>query len=319
MAGSTRSCMACRRGGIGRAGAGCEVRGARCEVRGAEVRVRGAEVVGPNFSSADRAICKVQSAGLVAAFALVLSAAYAREPADETRPPSYGYRVVKAYPHDPEAYTQGLAYRDGFLYESTGRNGQSTLRKVNLETGAVVQQTRLDSRYFAEGLADWNGHLVQLTWQSGIAFVYDRATFRLENTFTYSGEGWGLTQDGARLIMSDGSDTLRLLDPSSFRERARVAVRDGGMPVRNLNELEFVEGEVYANIWHTDRIARISPQSGRVVGWIDLTGLLPSVYKLEAEAVLNGIAYDAADDRLFVTGKLWPKLFEIRVERRAQE
>ena len=232
-----------------------------------------------------------------------------------TRPQLYGYRVANAYPHDPEAYTQGLIYRDGFLYESTGRNGQSTLRKVKLETGEVLQQTRVDSRYFAEGLTDWNGRLVQLTWQSNLAFVYNAANFRLETTFSYAGEGWGLTRDATRFIMSDGSDTLRFLD-ASFRQRRRVSVRDGSVAVRNLNELEYVRGEVYANVWHTDRIARIAPDSGRVVGWIDLTGLLPKVYQLEPEAVLNGIAYDAAGDRLFVTGKLWPKLFEIRLERR---
>jgi glutamine cyclotransferase len=226
-----------------------------------------------------------------------------------------GFRVVKSYPHDPEAYTQGLIFRDGFLYESTGRNGRSSLRKVKLETGEVVQQVRLDSQYFAEGLASWRGRLIQLTWQSNIAFVYDAATFSVENTLSYPGEGWGLTDDGTRLIMSDGSDTLRLLDPETFRERARLSVRDGSAAVHNLNELEFVKGEVYANIWHTNRIARISPDSGRIVGWIDLSGLLPSVYQLEAEAVLNGIAYDATGDRLFVTGKLWPKLFQIQLHR----
>jgi glutamine cyclotransferase len=233
----------------------------------------------------------------------------------KVRPPVYGYRIVRAYAHDPGAYTQGLIYRDGFLYESTGRNGQSTLRKVKLETGEVLQQTRVDSTYFAEGLTDWNGRLVQLTWQSNIAFVYNAASFGLETTFRYSGEGWGLTRDATRFIMSDGSDTLRFLD-ASFRERGRASVRDGSVAVRNLNELEYVRGEVYANVWHTDRIARIAPESGRVVGWIDLTGLLPKVYQLEPEAVLNGIAYDATGDRLFVTGKLWPKLFEIRLERR---
>jgi glutaminyl-peptide cyclotransferase len=258
---------------------------------------------------------ELRTAGVVAASALLLLTAYARGPADETRPPSYGYRVVKAYPHDPEAYTQGLIFRDGFLYESTGRNGRSSLRKVKLETGEVLQQVRLDSKYFAEGLASWRRRLIQLTWQSNVAFVYDAATLSVENTFSYSGEGWGLTDDGSRLIMSDGSDTLRFLDPATFRERARLNVRDGGTPVRNLNELEFVKGEVYANIWHTDRIARISPDSGRVVGWIDLSGLLPRVYQLEAEAVLNGIAYDATGERLFVTGKLWPRLFQIQLDR----
>jgi glutaminyl-peptide cyclotransferase len=253
---------------------------------------------------------------MLAASAILLPHAVGQCLAAQAAPPVYGYKVVKAYPHDPEAYTQGLIYRDTFLYESTGRNGHSTLRKVKLETGEVLQQERLDPKYFAEGLTDWNGRLIQLTWRSNLGFVYDAATFRLERTFLYMGEGWGLTHDGKRLIMSDGSDTLRFLDAVTFQERGRLSVTDGSLPVGNLNELEFVGGEIYANVWHTDRIARISPESGRIVGWINLTGLLPKVYQLEPEAVLNGIAYDAAGDRLFVTGKLWPKLFEITLERR---
>jgi glutamine cyclotransferase len=255
-------------------------------------------------------------ASMLAASAILLPHGVGQCLAADGGPPVYGYKIVKAYPHDPEAYTQGLIYRDGFLYESTGRNGRSTVRKVKLETGEVLQQKRLDPKYFAEGLTDWNGRLIQLTWRSNLGFVYDAATFKLEKTFLFVGEGWGLTDDGKRLIMSDGSDTLRFLDAATFQERGRLSVRDGSLPVRNLNELEFVGGEIYANIWHTDRIARISPESGRIVGWIDLTGLLPKVYQLEPEGVLNGIAYDAAGDRLFVTGKLWPKLFEIEIERR---
>jgi glutamine cyclotransferase len=208
---------------------------------------------------------------------------------------------------------QGLVYHDGFLFESTGLNGRSTLRKVNLDTGVVVQQRRLDSRYFAEGLTEWRGQLLQLTWQSNIGFVYDLATFQLRRTFPVRGEGWGLTHDRTRLILSDGTDVLRFLDPTTFQERGRVTVREGNVAVRDLNELEYVRGEVYANVWHTDRIARISPESGRVVAWIDLTGLLPPIYQRDAEAVLNGIAFDAATGRLFVTGKLWPKLYEIEV------
>ncbi len=221
------------------------------------------------------------------------------------------FRVVKSYPHDTSAYTQGLIYRNGFLFESTGRNGQSTLRKVQLETGEVVQQHRVDAAYFAEGLAEWNGQLVQLTWQSNIAFVYDMATFSMRRTFRYAGEGWGLTRDQQGFILSDGTDQLRFLHPDTFREVRRVTVTDGGAPVRDLNELEYIRGEVYANIWHTDRIARISPESGRVLRWIDLSGLMATGYRLDPEAVLNGIAYDAATNRLFVTGKLWPRLFEI--------
>jgi glutamine cyclotransferase len=223
------------------------------------------------------------------------------------------YRVVNVYPHDPDAYTQGLIYRDGFLFESTGLNGRSTLRRVKLETGQVVQQHRVDSAYFAEGLTEWDSQLVQLTWRSNIAFVYDLASLALRRTLGYSGEGWGLTHDQQGFILSDGPETLRFLNPGTFRETKRVVVRDGSVPVRELNELEYVRGEVYANVWHTDRIARISPQSGRVTGWIDLRGLMSTVYQLDPEAVLNGIAYDAARNRLFVTGKLWPKLFEIEV------
>jgi len=227
-----------------------------------------------------------------------------------------GYRIVNAFPHDSDAYTQGLIYRDGFLFESTGLSGRSTLRKVKLETGQIVQERRLDRAHFAEGLTEWSGQLVQLTWQSNIAFVYDLATFTPQRTFSYSGEGWGLTRDQHGFILSDGTSNLRFLEPGTFRETRRLVVKDGDVPVAELNELEYVRGEVYANVWHTDRIARISPQSGRVLGWIDLRGLLAPAYRLDAEAVLNGIAYDAANDRLFVTGKLWPRLFEIDVVHR---
>jgi glutamine cyclotransferase len=224
-----------------------------------------------------------------------------------------GYRVVNVYPHDPDAYTQGLIFRNGFLFESTGRYGQSALRKVELKTGRVVQQRRLDSAYFAEGLAEWNGQLVQLTWRSQLAFVYDLVSFAPRRTFGYSGEGWGLTHNHQEFILSDGTENLRFFNPTTFRETRRLAVRDGGIAVKDLNELEYVRGEIYANVWHTDRIARISPQSGRVLGWIDLRGLMSAAYQLDPEGVLNGIAYDAASNRLFVTGKLWPRLFEVEV------
>jgi glutamine cyclotransferase len=233
--------------------------------------------------------------------------------------PTDSYRVVKVYPHDPEAYTQGLIYRDGFLYESTGLNGRSSLRKVRLETGQVVQQRRVDQAHFAEGLADWKDSLVQLTWQSNVAFVYELGSFNPRRTFSYSGEGWGLTHDGKRFILSDGSDQLRFLDPETFREIGRIRVVDGRTPIRDLNELEYVRGEIYANVWHTDRIARISPETGRVIRWIDLRGLMSAGFKLDPEAVLNGIAHDAAGNRLFVTGKLWPRLFEIQVIPPKQE
>lgn len=222
------------------------------------------------------------------------------------------YEVVKSYPHDRQAFTQGLVYLDGVFYEGTGLNGQSSIRKVKLETGEVLQQRPLDEKYFGEGIAVWDNTVVQLTWQSEIGFVYDRETFKPLKTFGYSGEGWGLTHDGARLIMSDGSATIRFLDPQSLKETGRITVRDGGMPVGNLNELEFVKGEIYANVYMTDRLVRFSPKTGQVTGWIDLSGLLTPREAVGVE-VLNGIAYDAAGDRLFVTGKLWPKVFEIRV------
>lgn len=223
------------------------------------------------------------------------------------------YKIIHTYPHDPRAYTQGLLYQDGYLYESTGLNGRSSLRMVDLETGRVLQSVPVPSQYFAEGLASWGSTLIQLTWQSHIAFVYDRFSFRLLRTLHYSGEGWGLTQDGRNLILSDGTATLRFLDPGSFREVRRVVVKDDGAPVTELNELESIHGEIYANVWHTDRIARISPATGKVLGWIDLAGILPADQHSDPEAVLNGIAYDARHNRLFVTGKLWPELFEIQV------
>jgi glutaminyl-peptide cyclotransferase len=228
----------------------------------------------------------------------------------------YGYKVVNSYPHDPQAYTQGLLYKDGYLFESTGLHGQSSLRKVKLETGEVVQRHALDRKYFAEGLTDLGPSLVQVTWQTNLGFVYDAKSFAVQRTFKYGGEGWGLTRDRDRLILSDGSSSLRFLNASTFREAGAVIVTDQGSPVRDLNELEFVRGEVYANVWHTDRIARIAPSSGRVMGWIDLSGLLPERSRPDPEAVLNGIAYDPVGDRLFVTGKLWPRVFEITIHRR---
>lgn len=223
------------------------------------------------------------------------------------------YRVVHSYPHDPQAFTQGLIFVDGRLYESTGIEGRSTLRMVDLETGRVLQETAVPSQYFAEGLTNWGSTLIQLTWQSHVAFVYDRFSFRLLRTMKYAGEGWGLTQDGRSLILSDGTAKLRFLDPATMHEVRSITVKDHGRPVKELNELEWVKGEIYANVWHSDRIARIAPATGRVLGWIDLAGLLPENERSNREAVLNGIAYDAAHDRLFVTGKLWPRLFEIEV------
>ncbi len=223
------------------------------------------------------------------------------------------FRVVHTYPHDPRAYTQGLVYVDGRLYESTGLNGRSSLRMDDLTTGRVLQSAAVSSQYFAEGLTDWGSTLVQLTWQSHIAFVYDRFSFRLLRMLHYDCEGWGLTQDGKNLIESDGTAEIRFFDPQTFKEVRHITVKDRDQPVTELNELEYMHGQIYANVWHTDRIARISPATGQVLGWINLAGLLPEDQRTGPEAVLNGIAYDAVHDRLFVTGKLWPKLFEIRV------
>jgi glutamine cyclotransferase len=223
------------------------------------------------------------------------------------------YKVIRTYPHDARAFTQGLIYLDGHLYESTGINGQSSLRMEDLDSGRILQLQAVPDRYFAEGLAAWGSTLIQLTWQSHIALVYDRFSFRLLRTFPYEGEGWGLTSDGKSLILSDGTSTLRILDPATFHVERRITVKDHGALIDQLNELEFVHGEIYANVWHTDRIARISPLNGKVLGWIDLAGLLPTSQRSTSEAVLNGIAYDPIHDRLFVTGKLWPSLFEIKV------
>ena len=228
--------------------------------------------------------------------------------------PVYGFDVVNVYPHDREAFTQGLLYRDGVLYESTGLNGRSSLRKVQLETGKVLQQISVDSRYFAEGLVDWGPRLVQLTWNTNIGFVYDLGSFKQQQTFSYTGEGWGLARDAKRLIMSDGTSTLRFLDPQTFKVTGQVQVTDGNTALRDINELEVIDGQIYANVWLTDRIAIIAPDSGRVTAWINLAGLMAK-RGLSEDAVLNGIAYDAQRKRLFVTGKLWPSLFEIRVRR----
>lgn len=232
---------------------------------------------------------------------------------ESTQPPLYGYRVVNAYPHDPLAFTQGLIYHEGFLYEGTGLRGRSSLRRVELETGKVVQMKRLNARYFGEGITIWNDRIIQLTWTSRVGFVYDRETFAPQEEFTYPTEGWGLTHDGEQLIMSDGTDVLRFLDPETFAEIRRVQVRDRNRPIPRLNELEYINGEIFANIWQTNFIARISPETGQVVGWIDLTDLLDTKAISQPVDVLNGIAYDSKGDRLFVTGKLWPQLFEIEL------
>jgi glutaminyl-peptide cyclotransferase len=228
--------------------------------------------------------------------------------------PVYGYTVVHAFPHDPKAFTEGLFYKDGFLYESTGLEGQSSVRRVRLETGVVVQQKNLVAGDFGEGIVDWQDRLIGLTWKSGIGYVADLQSFELWRQFSYPGEGWALTRNDTAIFMSDGTPELRVLDPETLHETRRIRVTAQGRPVERLNELEWVKGEILANIWQTDRIARIDPQSGQVTGWIDLTGLLQTKAPMAGPVdVLNGIAYDPGGDRLFVTGKLWPWLFEIRL------
>ena len=223
------------------------------------------------------------------------------------------YELVAVYPHDPAAYTQGLYFEDGFLYEGTGRLGESRLRRVDLETGTVLQEASLGAEFFGEGIASFEGRIYQLTWTSGIGFVYDKQSFQLERQFSYPREGWGLTHDETYLIMSDGSAYLYFLDPESFDFVRQIEVRDLSGPIRQLNELEYIQGYIYANVWYTNQILRISPESGQVVGRIDLSDLVQDVQISDPEAVLNGIAYDVGGDRLFVTGKLWPSLFELEL------
>jgi glutamine cyclotransferase len=229
--------------------------------------------------------------------------------------PKYGYQIVNIWPHDSNAFTQGLILMDGKLLESTGQEGRSSLRSVELETGKILKKVDVPEPYFAEGIAVLNGKVYQLTWQHHLGFIYDSQNFQRVGEFNYDGEGWGLTTDGKSLILSDGSNRIRFIDPSSYRVTKTISVLDGNTPVRELNELEFVQGEIYANIWHDDRIVTIDPQSGHVTSWIDLTSLIPRDELQDPEAVLNGIAYDQANNKLYVTGKLWPRLFEIKVKR----
>jgi glutamine cyclotransferase len=248
-----------------------------------------------------------------AAIGIAFAAACTGAPQAGGRAPIQKVRIVKSYPHDPRAFTQGLLYDGGFLYESTGLEGRSSLRKVDLETGKVLKIIRLAPMYFGEGLALVGDKLIQLTWLHGKGFVYDRETFRLLGDFSFEPEGWGLAHDGRRLILSDGTAKLRFLDPETFRETGRLAVTDGGIPVERLNELEVVRGEIFANIWMDNVIARIDPKSGRVKAWLDLDAICREHLSANTDAILNGIAYDAKGGRLFVTGKLWPKLYEIRI------
>jgi len=252
------------------------------------------------------------AAGVVAAAAVGV-AAWAQ--LAHRGPTLYGFRVIAAYPHDPDAYTQGLVIAGGRLYEGTGRYGASSIRRVDLATGRVEKIHAIGSEYFGEGIAILDGKLYELTWKSGLAFVYDLDTFNVVQTLQYPTEGWGLTHDGRNLILSDGSATLRFLDPATFKTVREITVRDGDRPIEKLNELEYIDGEIWSNVWYDDRIARISPADGRVLGWIDLAALYPQSAR-GGDDVLNGIAYDAAAKRIFVTGKDWPQLFEIEVLRK---
>ena len=268
----------------------------------------------PRFGAATwqsfRCRCNLSRPFLVLVFISLLPAASAF--GADRAVPTESYRIVHVYPHDPTAFTQGLVFVNGMMYESTGLQGQSSLRMVDLASGHVLQQHDLPAKYFGEGLTDWQSNLIQLTWQSHLGFVYDRFSFRILRTFTYPWEGWGLTRDSRHLILSDGTSVLHLLDPSTFKPVGEIHVTAGGKPVMNLNELEYIHGEIYANVWETNRIARISPATGKVIEWIDLSGLRPPSVQQNDNAVLNGIAYDSQHDRLFVTGKLWPNLYEIK-------
>lgn len=227
--------------------------------------------------------------------------------------PTYTYEILNTYPHDPAAFTQGLIYLDGELYEGTGLYGQSSLRQVDLETGTVLENSPIAAEYFGEGITIFDGKIYQLTWQNQTGFIYDQDSFELTGTFSYPTEGWGLTHDGSQLIMSDGTNNLYFLDPDTLEVNGRIPVQDQGTPIVRLNELEYINGEIYANIWQTNKIVRINPETGLVTAWIDLTGLLPPESLTQHADVLNGIAYDSENGRLFVTGKLWPLLFEIKL------
>ncbi len=258
---------------------------------------------------------RIAVSGLVLFWSLLIPPFVPAQQTDSSRTtvPVFGYKVIKVFPHDPEAFTQGLVFHKGVLYEGTGLPGKSSLRKVDPETGRILKLARLPGQLFGEGITLWEDKIIQLTWKSRIGLVYDRETFRWLRKFSYFSEGWGITQDGKQLIMSDGTSFLYFWDPHSFKEIKRIQVLDRGIPITMLNELEYIKGEIFANVYLTDRIVRISPETGQVTGWIDLQGLLSAKDRTGKEDVLNGIAYDARKDRIFVTGKYWPKLFEIRL------
>jgi glutamine cyclotransferase len=230
--------------------------------------------------------------------------------------PVYSYEVVNSWPHDAEAYTQGLVFYDGSLFESTGLYGSSSLRRVELKTGKVKKKVDVAREYFAEGMTIFGDKIFQLTWQAQKGFVYDLKKFRQEGEFTYEGQGWGLTHDNHSLIMSDGTNRIRFLDPNTFQVQRTISVYENGHPLTELNELEFIKGEIYANIWKTDRIVRIDPTTGRINAWVDMTGLHHEGDRRIPENCLNGIAYDAESDRIFLTGKRWSKMYEIRLVRK---
>lgn len=227
--------------------------------------------------------------------------------------PTLGYTVVAHYPHSTSSYTEGFFYLDGLFYEGTGLQGHSAVLAVQPETGKIVRKVNIAPEYFGEGIVDWGPYIYEWTWTTHVCFVYELATFRLVKKFSYNGEGWGMTRTRDQIITSDGSDTLTFRNPETFEPQRTISVHDGLMVVEKVNELEFIKDEIYANVWHSDKIARISPVDGHVIDWIDLSGLLPANKRVNEESVLNGIAYDARRDRLFVTGKQWPTVFEIKV------
>ena len=253
---------------------------------------------------------------LAVACALLVSPAVAN---NGTAAPVYGFQVVAKFPHSTASYTEGFFYLDGKFYEGTGMNGRSSVQVIDPKSGKVLLRHDLPPEYFGEGIVDWGANLYEWTWKSQVCFVYRRSDLQPVKSLTYSGEGWGMTRTAKELITSDGSSKLRFRDPETFRETRHIVVKEGDIAVDRLNELEFVKGQIYANIWHSNMVATISPQDGHVIAWVDFTGLLPDDQMVDAESVLNGIAYDPQHDRLFVTGKQWPAIFEVKIVPRNRE